>query len=86
MYPFEVRVSLITDLSLLSIQFLEGCVERTPDATIEELRTELRVECGVEVSEATIVRSMVRRGLSFKKVRYRPFISSYLCVPEPGCR
>ncbi|CAE7127108.1 unnamed protein product, partial [Rhizoctonia solani] len=55
-------------LSSFEVSFLEGCVHRQPDITLNELQELLFRVCGVEVSTPTIDRSLRQRGLTYKKV------------------
>jgi hypothetical protein len=43
-------------------------LENTPDLYLDELREELKAECGVSVSLSTIWRTLVHSGYSMKKV------------------
>ncbi|KDQ61860.1 hypothetical protein JAAARDRAFT_83949, partial [Jaapia argillacea MUCL 33604] len=52
---------------------LEGLLERQPDMYLGELQIRLEEVCGVDVSIATIHRTLRRRGLTYKKVT-RPAI------------
>jgi hypothetical protein len=49
-------------------QFLEGCIERTPDIYLSELQQALNEACGINISEVTI--ALHHRGFSRKKVRF----------------
>ncbi|KAF8957714.1 hypothetical protein BDZ97DRAFT_1669451 [Flammula alnicola] len=66
-------------LNALDVAYLESCIERTPDIYISELQEELLEARGVEASDATIIRTLKRRGFVRKKVCYfiqlnNPFI------------
>jgi hypothetical protein len=50
-------------------KFLQGSVNDTCDAYLDELRDSLGVVCGAEVSLSTIWRSLKRSGYKMKKVR-----------------
>ncbi|OCH91723.1 hypothetical protein OBBRIDRAFT_791950 [Obba rivulosa] len=50
------------------VRFLGECVEVYPDITLAELRVELRDTCDVDVSIATILRTMQRSGFARKKL------------------
>lgn len=49
-------------------QFLEGCIERTPDIYLTELQDELEEARGIHVSTMVISSSLHRRGYTRKKV------------------
>ncbi|CAE6531488.1 unnamed protein product [Rhizoctonia solani] len=55
-------------LNALDIAYLEALVERQPDRTLNELQQDLSNDLGVEVSNDTIRRSLLSRGLSRKKL------------------
>jgi transposase len=55
-------------------QYLEACIERTPDIYVSELKEELEEACGVGVSESTIKRTLRRRGFARKRVCFVTFI------------
>ncbi|OJT10703.1 hypothetical protein TRAPUB_12796 [Trametes pubescens] len=55
-------------LDALDANFLEGCIERQPDLTLEELQTYLLEVCNVKASTMTIWRTLKRRGFSRKMV------------------
>ncbi|KAG1859728.1 hypothetical protein F4604DRAFT_1588976, partial [Suillus subluteus] len=55
-------------LDSLDANFLEACIERQPDILLTEMQDQLRETCGVEVSIATISRTIHRRGFTRKKV------------------
>ena len=52
----------------LTSQYLIGCIERRPDITLEELRTGLQASCGIDVSIATVSRTLRRWGFVRNKV------------------
>jgi transposase len=54
-------------LSEQDLQVLTELVAETPDATIEELRQQLKKKTRVEVSPSTICRSLQALGLTQKK-------------------
>ncbi|CAE6447700.1 unnamed protein product [Rhizoctonia solani] len=56
------------DLTSLQVAFLEGCVLRQPDIMIFELQELLFRVYSVQTSTTTIVRSLHRRGLTYKKI------------------
>jgi hypothetical protein len=58
--------------------FLEGCIERQLDILLTELQDHLLEVCDVEVSTATITRTLYRRGFSRKKVRIDTFWYVYI--------
>jgi hypothetical protein len=60
------HVALLTSLS----QYLDACVERTPDILLLELQHELREARGVDVSLVTIDRTLRQRGYSRKQVNH----------------
>jgi hypothetical protein len=43
-------------------KFLEGCIERQPDMTLQELQEQLREVCNTVASTVTIARTLRRRG------------------------
>ncbi|KAG1888518.1 hypothetical protein F4604DRAFT_1674203 [Suillus subluteus] len=49
-------------LDSLDANFLEACIERQPDILLTEMQDQLRETCVVEVSIATISRTIRRRG------------------------
>ncbi|KIJ04708.1 hypothetical protein PAXINDRAFT_24918, partial [Paxillus involutus ATCC 200175] len=49
-------------------QFLLGTIQKTPDLYLDELREMLATSCGVDVSRATIWRTLRRAGFTMKKV------------------
>ncbi|KAF8485265.1 hypothetical protein DFH94DRAFT_624763 [Russula ochroleuca] len=55
-------------LNGLDIAYLEACIEWTPDMYLQELREELFQAREVDISVATIHRSLHRRGFSHKQV------------------
>ena len=55
--------------TLSSWQYLEGLIERRPDATLAELRTDLCGGMGIDLDESTIRRILLRRGFTRKQVR-----------------
>ncbi|KZV97731.1 hypothetical protein EXIGLDRAFT_607723 [Exidia glandulosa HHB12029] len=48
--------------------FLQGCIERQPDMTAEELQDELEAMFGIRASPQTISRTLQRRGYTRKEV------------------
>ena len=54
--------------SSCTCQYLETCIERTPDMYLQELQDELSQARGVHISVATIRRSLHWRGFSRKQV------------------
>ncbi|TFY62431.1 hypothetical protein EVG20_g6705 [Dentipellis fragilis] len=60
-------------LNAFDAHFLESCIERQPDSSLQELQRLLREVCHVEASLATIWRSLRCQGFSRKKVT-RPAI------------
>lgn len=58
-------------------QFLEGCVERSPDVELMQLKQALEEQWDITVSTDTIARTLRRRGLTRKKVMQHVF--------EHGC-
>ena len=57
------------NLTSMQTQFLCDCVKRRPDMTLAELQAELQEVCGVDVSVATVTRSLQREGFTMKTVR-----------------
>ena len=55
-------------ISQCFIQFLEGLVERQPDILLSEIAEYLRHICHIDVSPATVMRTLRRRGFTRKKV------------------
>jgi hypothetical protein len=51
-------------LVLSCAQYLEGCIERTPDINLSELKEELEDVCGVKVSESTIQHALHHHGFT----------------------
>ena len=49
-------------------QFLEGCIQRQPDMSLEELQTRLLEVTDIQVSTATIWRTLRRLGYTMKTV------------------
>ncbi|KAG1777588.1 hypothetical protein EV702DRAFT_938521, partial [Suillus placidus] len=47
---------------------LEACIEQQPDILLTEMQDQLQEICGIEVSIATISRTICRRGFTCKKV------------------
>jgi transposase len=70
--PADVRVCLLfhSELSAVFIQpqFLQGQVRFSPDIYLTELRELLEERRGVEISDATLWRSLRRSGFTMKKV------------------
>jgi transposase len=62
-----LSVVLIVALHILC-QYLEGCIERTPDIYLIELQEELLEARGIDVSTATIRNTLCRRGFTRKRV------------------
>jgi transposase len=54
--------------SISSLQFLLALIDHTPDIYLDEIQEELYLQHDVDVSLATISRTMKRLGLSSKKV------------------
>ncbi|CDO71087.1 hypothetical protein BN946_scf184844.g91 [Trametes cinnabarina] len=48
------------NLDALDANFLEGCIERQPDCTLQELQTQLLEVCNIEVLRMTIWRTLRR--------------------------
>ncbi|KAG1765168.1 hypothetical protein EV702DRAFT_941595, partial [Suillus placidus] len=46
---------------------LEACIERQPDILLTEMQDQLREICGIEVSIATISRTIRRRGFTVRR-------------------
>jgi transposase len=55
-------------MSLMSMQFLLGTINTTPDFFLDELQEILQVYRGVNVSQATVWRTLKRAGFTMKKV------------------
>ncbi|KAF8888259.1 hypothetical protein BD779DRAFT_1440056 [Infundibulicybe gibba] len=64
----SLRVGRLRILNALDIAYLEGCIERTPDIFLSELRDELQRARDVHVSEQTIRHTLLRRGFTRKWV------------------
>lgn len=60
--------NVYSDITSHFCQFLESCIERTPDIMLFELAEELKSVRGVEVSANTIRKTMRRRGYTRKQV------------------
>lgn len=54
---------------VIPVQYLEACVERTPDIYLSELGDALFEGCGVRVALGTIHNALERQGLTRKKVK-----------------
>ncbi|KAJ6545324.1 hypothetical protein B0H19DRAFT_863892, partial [Mycena capillaripes] len=50
------------------LQVLQGAVDRTCDAYLDELQESLGAICGAEASQATIWRTLRRQGYRMKKI------------------
>ncbi|KAF8835794.1 hypothetical protein BDN67DRAFT_1005692, partial [Paxillus ammoniavirescens] len=61
-------------LNAMDVSFLEGLIERWPDITFNEMKKALREVCDVEISKATLSRTLKRSGFTRKKLT-RPAIS-----------
>jgi hypothetical protein len=61
-----------------SCQYLESCIERTPDIYVSELQDELCQARGVVVSESTIIRTLQRKGFVRKKVNNLFYLAGLL--------
>ncbi|KAI0738959.1 hypothetical protein C8Q80DRAFT_1112748 [Daedaleopsis nitida] len=61
----------------LDARFLEGCIERQPDAMLAELQTWLLEICNIQASLLTIERTLKRQGFTRKMVRTTICSSSY---------
>ncbi|CDO78009.1 hypothetical protein BN946_scf184664.g6 [Trametes cinnabarina] len=55
-------------LNAMDISFIEGCIERMPDISLQELQEALREARDIYVSLSTIHRSLKRRGFSRVKL------------------
>ncbi|KIK92528.1 hypothetical protein PAXRUDRAFT_51966, partial [Paxillus rubicundulus Ve08.2h10] len=67
---------------LISCQFLEGYIERTPDIYLTELQQELEEACSVRVDETTISHTLCQRGFSRKQVsKYYSLLFSVTNLP-----
>ncbi|KAF8120461.1 hypothetical protein EV363DRAFT_1189650 [Boletus edulis] len=53
---------------LRDTDFLLGTINKTPDLYLDELQEMLAVSCGVNISRATVWRTLRRTGLTMKKV------------------
>lgn len=75
------RVCIITlaqtTISQVVLQYVEACIEHSPDAYLDELALQLEDAWGVKVSLSTVWRALSRMGFTRKKVRYctSPFLS-----------
>ncbi|KAJ6472760.1 hypothetical protein C8R47DRAFT_1076912 [Mycena vitilis] len=56
------------DVSTQTSQFIQGSVDATCDAYLDELQESLEAICGAEISQATIWRTLRRKGYRMKKV------------------
>jgi transposase len=56
-------------LTLRINQYIQGCVDHTPDISLEEIRQKLEYMRGTFVSTSTIGRCLIRRDYSCKQVR-----------------
>ena len=63
---------IITDFFIL--KYIEACISHSPDAYLDELRTQLEEACGVKVHESTVWKALKRRGFTLKKVSIRAII------------
>ena len=61
----------------LLLQFLLGTVEKMPDIYLDELQDMLAASSGVQVSRATIWRTLRNAGLTMKKVSSYIYDSMY---------
>ncbi|KAI0746405.1 Homeodomain-like protein [Daedaleopsis nitida] len=52
----------------LDARFLEGCIERQPDAMLAELQTWLLEICNIQASLPTIERTLKRQGFTRKMI------------------
>jgi transposase len=64
----------IITLIFFIVKYVEACVSHSPDAYLDELRTQLEEACGVKVHESTVWRALKRRGFTLKKVSIRAFM------------
>ncbi|KAJ6610370.1 hypothetical protein B0H10DRAFT_1811654 [Mycena sp. CBHHK59/15] len=55
-------------LSSEDVAFLQGTVDRTCDTYLDEMQESLGAICGVEACQATIWRTLKRKGYRMKKV------------------
>ncbi|KIK93042.1 hypothetical protein PAXRUDRAFT_42827, partial [Paxillus rubicundulus Ve08.2h10] len=54
-------------LSDIDVEFLLGMVQKTTDLYLDELQEMLQASCGMEVSCATVWRTLCRYGFTMKK-------------------
>ena len=50
------------------VQYVVGCVQRTPDIYLEDLQSQIIADLGVKVSRKLIWEILRRNGLTMKKV------------------
>ncbi|KIJ15200.1 hypothetical protein PAXINDRAFT_77660 [Paxillus involutus ATCC 200175] len=63
-------------LNAMDVSFLEGLMERRPDITFNEMKKVLREVCNVEISKATLSRTLKQLGFTRKKVHYTMMVQS----------
>ena len=68
------RCTCILDWNFFIAKYIEAFIAHSPDAYLDELRTQLEEVCGVKVHESTVWRALKRRGFTLKKVSIWTFM------------
>jgi hypothetical protein len=66
MFVVSYSVSIAAEKPL---QYIQGALDKSCDAYLDELQESLREACGVDTSTTTIWRALKRSGYSMKKVK-----------------
>lgn len=65
---------------LIFRQILFGSIRKQPDYYLDELQEIMNTTCGVEVSKATVWRTLHKAGFTMKKVRFAAVVDICLCL------
>ncbi|KAF5373459.1 hypothetical protein D9615_009436 [Tricholomella constricta] len=66
--PLKARTTSKTALTSHDLAYVEACIERAPDAYLDEVREQLEQASGTKVSLATVWRGLRKRGFTLKQL------------------